>query len=1154
MFRIKKICCILLAFAILLTANYSVPAEAQEQPSANAAFGNVTTSDNLRAWQANDTSPNAMKISGREGWQLNPDNANYRYIYIDVSDYAFYNLRDTALEIEVDYYDEGNGTFLIEYDSYERTDAHTEYVDCLNSFEWKTHTFFIQDALFKNGLSGADFRIAVYSKNLGASRGTIVFGGVRVKQANKKSPILIDISSEATGNIFFEGDSISFDATYTNKTDKPYELKAVYTAVNSDSEVLWSEERELKVSSGAKAAHEIEFSINEFGLHWLRVEIFDDLGEIYSIKDAEFSYVASNRGIRPSLNDGVMTHAEEGSKKYGDGILVSDLVKGAGYGYIRTGVTWTNYESIKGVYKIPDAFKNMYSKDLENGIKQVMILYVHNQYYPGSSKDPAFAQEDTTPYFEERLRHYVKTFVHETKDYAYAYLIGNEEDHPSLAADKRKPENYVKKMKIVYDAVKEVYPEAVVGGLTPTMTDMKWVEETLKLGAKDFMDVIAVHPYAAASTLEDSGFIKRMQNLKTLAEKYGCGDMPVWITENGWIVRRNYLISDFEESQQIVRERIYCNAYDLADKIFDYAFIDGASVQKSGSYGKIRNGSNLVDVDLPYAAQRSFLTIAAWNKEFGGDSEIDRFEDSENVKLYQYNRLSDNKKFIAMWADKGIENVSLSLGVNEVTLMDMMGNKKTVKSSTGDYTFNLNQDTSYVIGDFKDFKLIENKPFTPDSLSLSCVEGNSVTLNITGTAASYGLRVEAEALGDAKVISKTDFEGGRASVEITVSEAGKTQKDKYLNGFPGRSQYLNEPLTKCRDMVDINVFKDEDLYYTMTVPVERKNRVSVECKVLPNSRFYVDKWYAAFTLTNEDNKNGISGTLEITQPVEWAAEVSKIPFVLKKGESKEILLHLPDTLADSTVGIVADIHLDNGEHVLYSGKYDMACVVYTDTVPTIDGILGDDEWVKRARIFIGNDTYRSLKQVSYNGNTDLSANVYLMWDDENLYFGAEVTDDVHLQENKDAATWKQDGFQIGFVTDKNTASKFTHFMLAKSSNEEYNTAWLFDSEDSSLPKAPIEGAEIGTNRSGNVTIYEAKIPWNSIMPLNNALVIGDGANASGVVTGDDMERKTVSGNSYIPFGILINDDDGAGRKGFIEYGKGISESVFKDFKNLYFLR
>lgn len=1152
MSNLKRFFCILLASVILLSANYSVPAAAG-QNAVEAVFGTVTSTQGLKAWHDSDAVPVVVEVAGREGWQLNADKTNYGYIYIDVSDRILHDLKDTALEIEVDYYDEGNGTFLIEYDSYERTDAHTEYVDCMNSLKWKTHTFYIQDALFKNGLSNADFRIAVCSVNLGASRGPVVFGGVRVKQSQYESPLLIDITSEATGNIFFEGDKINFDATYTNKTEKPCELKAVYTAVNSDNEVLWSEERELKVDSKAETAHDVEFSTEEFGLHWLRVEIFDNSGEVYSIKDAEFSYVASNRGARLSLDDGVMTHMESPAK-YGDAVLVSDLVKNSGYGYTRSGLTWNSYEQIKGVYTFPPNVKRAFDADIKNGIKQVMILYVSNEWYPGQSKDPAFNKEEPTPYFEERLRHYIKTVVAETKDYVYAYLVGNEEDHPALAPAQRNPENYVKNMKTVYEAVKEIYPEAIVAGLTPTMTDMKWVEGALQAGAKDYMDAIAVHPYAATATLEDSGFIQRMQEVTTLAEKYGCGHMPIWITENGWIVRRNYLISDFEESQQIVRMRIYSDAYDLADKIFDYAFVESQVPQKSGSYGKIRNGTDAYDIDLPYAAQRSLLTIAAWNKEFGGDSEIDRFEDSENVKLYQYDRLSDKKKFIAMWADEGIENVSLSLGVNEVTLMDIMGNKKTVKSSTGDYTFNLNQDTSYVIGDFEDFKVIETKPFEPDALSLSCVEGNSVTLNFTGASAQDGLRIEAESIGDAKVVSKTDFSGGKASVEITLDKSGKSQKDKYLNGLPGRSQYIIEPLTACRDKIVVNVYSGEDLYYTMTVPVERRDTVTVSCTVLPNSREFVDKWCATFTLTNEDKKNAVSGTLEIAQPFEWASEVSAVPFTLEKGETKQILLHLPDTLTDSTVGIVANVNLDNSEHVSYTGKFDMTCAVYTDNAPTIDGVLGDDEWVKRARVFIGNDTYRSLKKLSYNGNEDLSANVYLMWDDEYLYFASEVTDDVHLQTHKDSATWNQDGFQIGFVTDRNTATKFTHVMLARSSNEDYNTCYLFDSEDSSLPKLPIEGSDIKTNRIGNVTVYEAKIPWNGIMPLSNALSIGDGQQASGVVTGEDVVRKTISGNSYLSIGILINDDDGGGRKGFIEYGKGISEASFKEFKNLYFLR
>ena len=109
-------------------------------------------------------------------------------------------------------------------------------------------------------------------------------------------------------------------------------------------------------------------------------------------------------------------------------------------------------------------------------------------------------------------------------------------------------------MKIVYETIKEEYPEAMVIGLAPTMTDIQWIRDVFSLGAGKYMDAATMHPYAAQKTLEASGFIKRMQEIRQIADENGCEDLPIWITENGWYKYTCTESTSFEKAKEYLKE------------------------------------------------------------------------------------------------------------------------------------------------------------------------------------------------------------------------------------------------------------------------------------------------------------------------------------------------------------------------------------------------------------------------------------------------------------------------------------------------------------------------------------------------------------------------------------------------------------------------
>ena len=129
----------------------------------------------------------------------------------------------------------------------------------------------------------------------------------------------------------------------------------------------------------------------------------------------------------------------------------------------------------------------------------------------------------------------------------------------------------------------------------------------------------------------------------------------------------------------------------------------------------------------------------------------------------------------------------------------------------------------------------------------------------------------------------------------------------------------------------------------------------------------------------------------------------------------------------------------------------------------------------------------------WTGMDDLSMKVYLGYDDQYLYIGAEVTDDIFTVRRFGNNLWAQDAFQISFdplADAKNDAlfpagydSNDWDYAFAKGTKGPEVFCYKAENDHpdfrlKSLPY-PFTVKEI----SRNVTHYEVAIPWKGISPL-----------------------------------------------------------------------
>jgi hypothetical protein len=143
---------------------------------------------------------------------------------------------------------------------------------------------------------------------------------------------------------------------------------------------------------------------------------------------------------------------------------------------------------------------------------------------------------------------------------------------------------------------------------------------------------------------------------------------------------------------------------------------------------------------------------------------------------------------------------------------------------------------------------------------------------------------------------------------------------------------------------------------------------------------------------------------------------------------------------------------------------------------------------------------------AWGGTDDLSARFWLANDGTQLRLAVLVTDDKPSQENPADGMWLADCVQFAL------SANDTRYELGVALHDKGHTLTAQWSPDARLAR---EDYVAKARRIGNQTFYELAIPWKAL----------------GITPGVTPLR----------FALLVNDSDGKGRKGWIEWFKGIGD-------------
>jgi hypothetical protein len=186
--------------------------------------------------------------------------------------------------------------------------------------------------------------------------------------------------------------------------------------------------------------------------------------------------------------------------------------------------------------------------------------------------------------------------------------------------------------------------------------------------------------------------------------------------------------------------------------------------------------------------------------------------------------------------------------------------------------------------------------------------------------------------------------------------------------------------------------------------------------------------------------------------------------------------------------------------------------------PSIDGSL--DDWGPPAfHIGSGSAFEPPEAELTWGGEADLSCDVYLAWDDTNLYIGAKVTDDAFFNSATTPVTlYNGDSILVGIDTGQNCRDPENKSLGSVDQDDILLGAGLLGGSPATYcflkrgVEAPIEGLQFSAKQAGSNTLYELAVPWESI-------------------------EFTPSAETTFGFSLRVDEDDsGAGREARLGWG------------------
>ncbi|OPA73585.1 hypothetical protein BVG16_27630 [Paenibacillus selenitireducens] len=446
--------------------------------------------------------------------------------------------------------------------------------------------------------------------------------------------------------------------------------------------------------------------------------------------------------------------------------------------------------------------------------------------------------------------------------------------------------------------------------------------------------------------------------------------------------------------------------------------------------------------------------------------------------LYHYGFEKDNDRIHVLWS-LDKKDVTLNTQV-PLTVTDMMGRKITYTPVQGKVYLTLTGEPLFVQGDMD--SIIQASPLSLTSTPSFTNDPVTLTLHVNDLGQGEALTAE------------VNFQG--VTKEISINRTGD-----YSVQFPGIEQIGSQ-------MATATVRTTGGVFAGLSDHVQIQQAEQVSSKhVVKNGADVME-----ITIVNE------RPTKRHIKRMDWSigsSTGSEAYNVVIPGNT----VHTIDfPLSGITEGTLQSyqfkLYMKDGAVLKSDGSVKL--VPPESRVPLVFRTVGSlDDLQDVAGIDLVTDVNSRIG--SYNGPEDFSGTVWATYDNDHLYMTARVHDDVYSQTKQGSEIWQGDSIQFAVSAGMPGENlQWYEYGMALTSQGPELYRWM----------AP-QGIETGSIVSPNLqvtrdeaakdTIYKLALPWSELAPI-------------------------VPSDGILSLSIVVNENDGNGRKGYVEWGSGIGAS------------
>lgn len=691
---------------ILMMIVSAFPSVCAAENSAYALLSDAEpTVSGMQAEMPLGTSVTTEESGGKTGWVLKPGVANASFVSCKIDNDFIYDLKaEETVEVSVEYLDDSYGGFSIYYDA-QGGKRKAEFKQLTNTNNWLTHTFILYDARFANGIDTDDFQIITDGTGksvdengvMDTSPQPITISEIRVSKSAMKSPYQITVATGKTGNIFFEGDAISFDISFSCAAVGFGGETVTYKALDFDGNTVFT--KTSMIDSGKET---LVIPSLKYGVYYLEIEITS--GAVSQKETIDFSY--SRKADRVNKRFGTNVHYEWEVYNAQDVMDLADLIRNAGYGFTRTSARWNNLETSKGDYQMSENLMTSLQYNDALGLESLIILQCDNPLY------------DSYPYLmdsDEKRQAYVNFCSWAVKEMSpYTNYFASPNEYNLITGGIHVPEHavpFTKLVKAAEPAIRTANPDAVIvagetGGYRP-----EWDEVCYANGIFDVCDAYSFHTYDYMAEAEYAPTLLNVLQNYTSWVKAKDSTKGAWITEVGWPAENMSAAAaqSMGQSNETAQARRYARSFamysnpDLIDKVFHYGFADNyvGWFYSENKFGIVESHED----KTPFAAKPAYIVTAAFN-DIVGDAEFKgNMSDKENLYAYKFVN-ADMEEIMCFWKYDEYGSSGTPTGAEYTyqsdkkyfEVSDMYGNTQYFKNDSGSYTGVYENELVYVKG------------------------------------------------------------------------------------------------------------------------------------------------------------------------------------------------------------------------------------------------------------------------------------------------------------------------------------------------------------------------------------------------------------------------------------------------------------------------